>query len=151
MSKAIEFVGDLRLKYITRTIDFVRMRWFTRSWPENRPHFAVRTDLDAEEFEQVLRNDLVLEGVQFTFNYEGEIINLRGPYGTRNGYQREIHVRFRPWEHGFEGNCHTEKSRYEHKDEHYAGKELDWQEGYSDMVKLLEELDFDVVREDELG
>ena len=129
----------MALNLFTRLVEWIRRTYFNRPWPD-RPRLLI--DADVGELERWLREERRFEGTPYTYEYEGEVLNLRAPWGLDDrGRQRELHVRAReidgPMGATLEVITHTELSRYEHKQEHIDGVGLDWSEGRVAMRGIL--------------
>ena len=117
-------------------IERARRRFFTVGWKESAP--SVRVNMSPEELDRVLRERYGFEGTPYTYKYEGEVLNMRTPWGLDDdGDQLELHIRARPLGDGrLEVIGHTEKSRYEHKGDHINGVGLDWKRGYEEFEAI---------------
>lgn len=127
MSKFIDIVKDLPYNRLLAVKEAIKMRFGTVSWPDHAPTLIV-TDRDVEELEHDLRA-WHYEGLYLSYNYEGQVLDLRRPEGVSNdGKQLELHIRARdsPDEEGLEVLAHLELSRYEHKRDHIHGEGLIW-------------------------
>ncbi len=124
---------------ITAAIEAIRRRHYTRPWPRHPPHFE--TWLRPEELDDILREEFYFEGVLFSYDYEGQDVELRRPAGRPGDFQKELHFRGY-WDDDRNvtvGNAHTETSRYEHKQQHIDEDHLDWETGKELMEEVLRE------------
>lgn len=122
MRKAIrDLLIDLPYREIRLAIDVVR-KLSPVEWPEDDPHYRVPAPpADVEAF---LRNRRHFEGVDLSYHYEGQELDLRRPEGAdESGVQLAVHLRGRGA--GGDGSDketeligHIEASRYEHQDDH---------------------------------
>ena len=127
------------LNLFTRLVEWTRRTYFKRPWPD-RPRLLI--DGDAASLDRWLREEWSFEGTPYTYEYEGEALNLRSPWGLDAlGRQRELHVRAREIDGAMgatlEVIAHTELSRYEHKQKHWDGVDLDWDEGQGLMRDIF--------------
>jgi hypothetical protein len=103
----------------------LRKLLFTKEW-RGDDHPSIIVNKPTEEIETNLRS-WHFERAYLTYNYEGQILDLRRPEGVKDGYQQEVHIRARenPDGDGLELIGHIEDSRYEHKKQHMEGLHFD--------------------------
>jgi len=108
---------------------------------------VVVTDLSVEELEAQLRQEAFFEEAEeYTYKYEGEILNLRRPAGVEDGYQMVLHVRGFEHPDGVELLAHYEISRFNHPQEHLDGTIFRWDEGQLRMETVLQSYMIDYKR-----
>lgn len=123
-------------RYIKRAIAWIRRRYYTRPWPTDHP--ALLLGADAAGLEKRLRELEHAEGMQFSYRYEGEDLNLRIPWGVSDAYgPRELHIRGREIDGGLEVIAHLEPSRYECREAHIDTGHVDWEAGYEALLALV--------------
>ena len=125
---------------ITAGVEAVKRKYYTIDWPDHRPH--VDANMSPEDVEWALRVHFNFEGVLFSYNYDGQEVELRRPAGLSDeGLQRELHYRGK-WDPDKEvttGVAHVEYSRYEHKQRHIDSNDLDWEGGKERMADIFDE------------
>lgn len=90
---------------------------FNVEWPEDDPSNLYYRDPEATERE--LRARWNWEGVKASYNYEGQVAEVRRAVGvSEDGIQLATHLRAREKEGGGQWVGHIEASRYEHPHEH---------------------------------
>jgi len=137
---------DIPFKIIVKLIRSLRHDFFTVPWPDHAPSIYCDKDL-----ESVLRDEHHFEGTYLGYNYKGEVLNLRAPWGTNSdGKQMELHVRARPAkrdDYAYEYVAHLEKSRFEHPEEHVNEIGFSWETGTMLFTDLLEQSDINYTNE----
>lgn len=125
---------------LRRLADWIGKHFYTLEWPEDRETLTVAAPPTAVE--RYLREECHAEGVPLSYTYEGQVLDLRIPWGADSeGDQRELHVRGRVAPTGgTELLDHVEKSRYEHTDAHIREDGLEWG-GVFATAGLLEDFD----------
>lgn len=145
-------MADIRLRDIPwETVDTAirafRVAWFTREKPDVTSFVVSET---VEDIEDRLRRDFNYEGSPYSYNYEGEILNLRRPEGVdSDGIPMEHHIRGFEVEDGVEMLCQLEPSRYEAKEEHLSSGAVDWEAGKDIALEVMKEAGFGVSDEGE--
>jgi len=112
----IKYLKDIPYRYIQIGIDRLKRKHFSVEWPEDDP--SVTIGIPPDELEDHLRNKEWFEGVNLSYYYEGQDLDLRSPDGQDDGWQMEVHLRARATENGCEVIGHRERSRYEHQKSH---------------------------------
>jgi hypothetical protein len=131
-------LDTLPWRAIRRGIAAIRRRYYTVPWPENAPSITVT--LSPALLERRLRQHEGFEGSPYSYRYAGEVVNLRRPWGVDpDGQPRELHIRARrhPDRDGLEVVAHVEPSRYEAKQAHIDGHDVDWQAGIGATKEIL--------------
>lgn len=103
----------------------------------------VITDVDVDELDSKLRKVYYEEAEEYTYKYDGEILNLRRPAGVEDGYQMVVHVRGFPHPDGIEVQVHYEISRFNHPREHLDGTIFKWDEGQRQFEQDLDSAGLD--------
>ncbi|MDQ2052855.1 hypothetical protein RBH26_20650 [Natronolimnohabitans sp. A-GB9] len=132
----LEILQQIPFQYWKHAKREFRRRFATVEWPEYPDHVTVA--MTADELEACLRNHHFEDGSGWSLKYDGEVLNMRRPAGTDDqGRPLEEHLRFRPADHGLEGNGHIEPSRWEEKTRHVEEEGLEWLSG-GELASLLE-------------
>lgn len=105
-----------------------------------------------DELEQLARANFFESVDDYSYEYEGEVLNLRRGNGIfthpRTGEQIPMELHFRTFGIDAEGKvlvlAHHEASRYEDWGDHYAETVMSWDRGQQMMAELLEEFDIPV-------
>lgn len=120
------------------------LRWVRNNFYKiDRPGAAglLVPDLTVEELDTRLREDGCWEEAEeYTFKYDGEILNLRRPAGLMEGNQMAIHLRVFEHERGLEILCHYEASRFNHPRLHLDEYGFSRRKGRQMLMEDLEKL-----------
>lgn len=135
-------LADVPWALVRDGIEIARREWYTKPWPEDVP--ALVASQPPDDIEYRLRVDECFEGSQFSYRYEGEVLNLRRPYGVHaDGGPMELHVRGRPYGDLGEQTelvTHLEFSRYECRQRHIDEEMVDWQAGTAALREILQDV-----------
>ena len=119
----------------------LRERYFGKPRPKGVPGLVV--DTDADTLEARLREHC-FEGALASYDYEGEVLNLRQPAGVKPHPKTGADVPMELHPRGFETAdgqllviAHLEASRYEATDEHLEEGLLSWDTGQGVLAALL--------------
>lgn len=130
MSSVISLIKDLPYRRFIALKEAIKMSVGTVDWPGHAP--SIRVEMSADELESDLRG-FHFEGLYLSYEYEGQVLDLRRPEGIREGddgqnRQLELHIRARPHPErsGLEVIAHLEYSRYEHKKFHINEEFFRW-------------------------
>lgn len=133
---------DIPWETIDTAIRAFRVAWFTKDKPDV-PSFVVSETV--EDIEDRLRRDFHYEGAPYSYNYEGEVINLRRPQSVNeDGVPMEHHIRGFETDDGVEMLCQLEASRYEAKEEHLDPEYMDWEAGKEIGLEVMRDAGFGV-------
>lgn len=138
-------LDSIPFRLLRRAVDRVKKLFYTKGWPSHTT--PVIADADPETVERYLRGRRCAEGVPLSYNYEGQDLDLRIPWGfDEQGRALEFHLRGRAVEPDgpTELLAHVELSRYEHTDAHIAEEGLSWDDGMDALANVLEAAPFDV-------
>jgi len=124
-------------------------QWFGKSRPRGIP--ALVADISVDDLDTTLREQSHFEGADDqSYEYEGEVLNLRRPGGLRThpdtgeAVPMELHVRAFQTEAGdLLLLPHDEASRSEAWGAHYRGRLLSWSRGRGEMASVLDDLGID--------
>lgn len=138
-------LDSIPFRLLRRLSDRVKKAFYTEDWPSHTtPVFA---DAPPEEVERYLRSRRAAEGVPLSYNYAGQDLDLRIPWGhDEQDRALEFHVRGRAGDPTgpTELVAHVELSRYEHTDAHIDEVGLSWDDGMDSLSNVLEAAPFDV-------
>jgi hypothetical protein len=133
-------LGRLPWASIRRSVHFITSEYFTRSRPSGVPGLV--TDASPKEIEEILREGHYESGDLYSFQYSGEVLNLRRPSALWN-YKNEpvameVHARVFETDDGRSFIiAHHEASRYEEWKEHIRGSVLSWKRGREHVKRDL--------------
>lgn len=124
-------------------------QYFGKSRPRGIPALVVNISVD--DLDTTLRQQSHFEGADDrSYEYEGEVLNLRRPSGLRThpdtgeAVPMELHVRAFQTEAGdLLLLPHDEASRSEAWGAHYRGRLLSWDRGRDELASVLDDLDID--------
>lgn len=137
-------IGRLPFHLLRQAALEVTTKYFRTGRPRNVPGFLVRTD--QETFNQRMRMRCFESGDLYSYEYDGEVLNLRKPDGfVGEDVPAELHVR--TFDTDIEGwifiIAHHEASRFEAWGEHIKEKHYSWDEGSSRMKGHLQGAQFE--------
>lgn len=120
----------------------IRSAFFTREKPDLE-QFVVKTSVNP--LETTLRDGYNFEGAPYSYDYNGEIMNLRRPEGIdENGHYAELHIRGFRHEDGVEIYAHYEASRYEEKKKHLQAEYKSNEMGEMLSYEIINEAGFEL-------
>lgn len=135
-------IRDIPWETIETAVKAFRIAWFTKPKPDIDGFVVSET---VEDIEDRLRRDFHYEGAPYSYNFEGEILNLRRPEGFHDdGTPMEHHIRGFEHDDGVELLCQWEASRYEAKEQHLDPDYLYWDEGKEIGIEVMKEAGFGV-------
>jgi hypothetical protein len=133
-------LGRLPLKKLQHGWHDISARFFTHKRPRTIP--GVRVDYTDGELEEKLRDLYFESGDLYSYEYEGEQLNLRRPAGLYGKYPSELHIRsFELRGHGSFLVAHHEASRFEAWDAHMGGDITSWSRGREMLTDVLDNAD----------
>jgi hypothetical protein len=135
-------LGRLPWRTVRDIVGELGDQYFGRSRPAGVP--AILVDADIEAVETALR-DVHFEGADLiSYEYAGEVLNLRRPAGTKRHpdtgreIPMELHVRaFQTQSRGHLLLAHYEASRYEAQGIHLRETMLSWETGQGMLASTL--------------
>lgn len=142
-------LGRLPLKHLRHIVRQVGNEYFEYKRPTKVP--ALLVDADPAEIEAKLRDDHYESVDLFSYEYTGEVVNIRRPEGMANhpktgeAVPMENHMRaFRTSNGKSLVLDHLEASRFEAWSAHYRGEAMSWGEGREIAEEDLKDAQFDV-------
>jgi len=140
-------VRQVPWKFLMELLREVRNSFYKKDRPDVKQF--VLPDVTAEELDTRLREEAYFEEAEeYTYKYEGEILNLRRPAGLMDGYQMACHLRAFEHEQGLEILVHYEVSRFNHPKEHLDGLGFSWDKGEKILTDVFDDLD---IKYEDLG
>lgn len=132
-------VRDIPWRILMKILRGVRNTFYKKEKPDRKQ--IVVTELSVEELGDVAQNNAHFEELEeYTYFYEGEILNLRRPAGVEDGHQMELHFRVFEHERGLEILVHYEISRFANPRGHLNGTIFSWDEGQSRLEEVFNDL-----------
>lgn len=132
-------VKQLPWRLMMSVLRLIRNRLYQKKKPDHRQ--IVAANVTAEELDNLLRNeDYFEEAEEFTYLYEGEVLNLRRPAGIEEDYQMVIHVRGFEHPQGVEIMAHYEISRFDSPRDHLNNTIFSREKGQHAMEQTFDRL-----------
>lgn len=129
--------GKLPLRAMQTLWKDLKTQYFTAEQPD-APGLLVKCTHD--ELEEVLRERQFESVDLYSYEYEGEVLNMRTPSGLVEGVPQELHVRTFDTERDgwIRLLVHDEGSRFEAWENHYFAKMMSWERGREKMVDYID-------------
>lgn len=141
-------IGRLPYRALRQTFRELGDQYFGRKRPRGVPGLVIETS--ADQLEHTLRSDHFESVDLYSYEYDGEVLNLRSPNGERphpvigQPVPMELHVRaFETADGSLFTLAHDEASRFEAWGDHVREALLSWERGRDGLQDVLDEASID--------